>query len=144
MSSKWNNAQKLQKTPKVCKAGPETLPPELRQFRYYPLQAHADWKQSITPLEAAITGIALLIPNPALLSHSGRILGTRTRLDLHLQYFPDTESFIYTISLFINDVFDNAVFVEFSQPAAALPFAAGLFTWDETAEQLLVHSKIYS
>jgi len=144
MSSKWNNAQKLQKTPAVCKKGPTALPPSITEFHAYPLQCHVHWTDPRTPFESDICGIATLDGNPALQIHTGQILGDRARLALSLDYDPLTERFVFTISLFVSDIFDNAVFVEFQHPEPYLPFVAGMFTWGSPTTFPYVHAKIFS
>ncbi len=144
MSTKWNNSQKLQKTPAVCKASPDPLDPRLRIFRYYPLQAQADWSTPATPLEASISGTTQLVANPHLETHTGSIHGDRTRIDINLTFDPILKQFSLTVSLFIEDIFQDFRFVQFTEPTNDLPFVAGLFTWDDPTTQTVIHCKIFS
>lgn len=144
MSTKWNNGQKLQKTPGVCKKGPDPLDPTQEIFRYYPLQAEADWTEPGTPVEQAIAGMTTLEPDPIHLAHFGQIIATRLRLDLLLQWYDFTRSFTHTVTLYVDDVFHASVAVDFTDPTNALPFAAGLFTWYDATIPRTVHSKILS
>ncbi len=144
MSTKWNNNLRLQKPPKVCKFVPPPPDPPTTDFPNYPLQAFADWTEPGTPLEQSIAGYTSLTPDPLHNRHYGEIGATRARLTLTLQYIPPTLQFVYTIRLYVNDVFNDSVSVTFSNPPAKIPFAAGLFTWDDPTKPKLVHSKIYS
>ncbi len=143
-SSKWNNSQKLQKTPKVCKKGPDPKDPNTMRFHYYPLQAEADWTSGLSPVEASISGMTTLIAEPMNHRHMGTITSGHLSLELVLQWFPSTQSFTYTISLFVSSVFEDAVFVDFSNPPPEIPFRAGMYTWYDPATQTTVHSIIMS
>ncbi len=144
MSTKWNNHQRLQKTPAVCKKGPPDLPLDLRDFHGYPLQAYASWTRPGSTGLIDISGMTVLDANPAISSHAGRILGTNVWIDLLLVWNPIAQAFTYTVSLFENEMFSDARFVEFNKPTNQLPFAAGLFTWGDSTTSEIVTSKIYS
>jgi len=143
MSTKWNNNLKLQKTPKVCKKVPPPGWPD-DQFRYFPLQAYAMWYDPQTPLEQSLSGYTSLTPYPSLDVHEGQIIGDSALLNIHLQWDPFMVQFVYTVSLYINSIFTKAVDVTFSDPTAALPFMAGLFTWQWPGNPEIIQSKVYS
>lgn len=144
MSTKWNNSQKLQKTPKVCKKGPADLPENLRQFRYYPLQAYASWDDRSGTQFHIISGIAQLQPSPISLEHVGWIQGDPNALRLILQWNPVDEVFVYTVELYFLSSLQRSVSVTFSDPRPALPWIAGLYTWHDYDTNEHVESKIYS
>ena len=75
MSTKWNKQQKLQKTPAVCKKGPDDLPPSLRQWRYWTLTAYAYWESTVVSDFSYLSGQCLLWPFPDRDTHEGIILG---------------------------------------------------------------------
>lgn len=144
MSTKWNNALKLQKTPKVCKKVPPPPGAPDNQFRYFPLQAYAYWSDPGTPLEQSVSGYTSLTAYPPLHMHEGQITGDRASLLLTLQWHTFTLEFLYTVSLYINSIFTKSVDVAFSDPTAELPFMAGLFTWQTPGIPEIIQSKIYS
>lgn len=144
MSTKWNNALRLQKTPKVCKKVPRPPPPETTTFHRYPLQAFATWSDSQTPLEQQISGLTTLEAFPDIFEHDGWIQGERASLHLVLLWNEITLQFLYTITLYIGGIPVKSVSVRFTDPPAALPFTAGLFTWDTPGLPEIVTSKIYS
>lgn len=144
MSTRWNNALKLQKTPKVCKKVPPPPPTAETQFKTFPLQAYAAWDDPHTPLEQKISGTCSLTPHPTAYIHQGIIAGDRAHLELSLQWNRFALEFTYTISLYIDQIFQKSVFVVFTQPSPQLPFAAGLFTWKASPTSEHVESKIFS
>jgi len=144
MSTKWNNKQKLQKTPKVCKKVPPPPGPPTNTFHHYPLQAYGYWRDRQTPLEQEISGYTTLAAFPTFNYHEGWIRATRAALLLHLQWTPHLLQFTYTVSLYINDVFAHSHFVDFTDPTDELPFMAGMFTWETPGLPELIRSKIYS
>ena len=144
MSTKWNNALKLQKTPKVCKDVPPPPPEDETTFHEYPLQAYASWRDGHTPLEQQVSGMTTLEPDPPNYTHSGWIEGERASLELVLLYNPISLEFLYTITLWIGGLEDDMVSVTFKNPTASLPFAAGLFVWNSPDQTKYVESKIYS
>jgi len=144
MSTKWNNAQKLQKTPKVCKKQPPAFPPEFDEFQYHTLQAFASWSNPFSPLDGEIAGMVQLHAVPESHLHFGRILGVTHDIELDLIYDPDNETFYYTISLMAGSTVIDQRSVEFTSPTATLPFVAGLFTFDNDGTTSTVKSKIYS
>ncbi len=144
MSTKWNNHQRLQKTPKVCKKGPEDLPLHLQDFRNYPLQAYAHWRDLSTTVQHDISGIALLTPNRHALSHDGWIYGNVDKLRLTLDWDYFFHLFTYTVSLYEYGLFQKSVRKTFTQPPPNLPWIAGMFTWHDYATDEHIESKIYS
>ncbi len=144
MSTKWNNNQRLQKTPKVCKIPTAAAALNLAAFADYPLQAFASWKNPSSPLEAFITGSAVLEPIPMSNLHFGRIQGSTHALELDLIYIPLTRIFNYTVSLMLGAAVLTVRMVQFDDEHPKLPFVAGLFTWEHDGTSDVVHSKIYS
>lgn len=144
MSTKWNNAQKLQKTPKVCKKGPDDLPPELQQFRYYPLQAWIDWKDTISSDPFTIAGIVDLEAFPASNVHNGSLRTETFILTANLAHHVFPHLFTYTVTVTIIGVGSDAVLTQFTEPLAELPFTAGQFTWIRDSGNNVIQSKIYS
>lgn len=144
MSTKWNNAQNLQKTPKVCKKPPVILPPSLESFFGYPLQAYASWTNPFSPLDAAIAGMVKLTPFPLTNLHFGRIQGSQHALEIDLIYDPTTQSFTLILSLLIDvEVLDSRSRT-FSGPEPVHPFAAGMFTWTDDGTPVYADCKILS
>jgi len=144
MSTKWNNNQKLQPTPKVCKLAPPQIPLPLQPFQHWPLPAYASWSDSQTPFESHLTGCTILVPDPTNNRHTGYIVGDRGSLHLKLQHRPTTDDFVYTVALYIDDTYVQEVTVTFDYPKAGIPFETQLFTWDIPGTPQYVESKILS
>ncbi len=144
MSTKWNNSQKLQKTPKVCKKGPADLPENLRRFRYYPLQAYASWFDPFGSGKHDISGFTQLSAFPSTHQHIGWIRGDQDSLELILNWTPITQTFDYHVKLYSGDILEKTRVIEFSEPVPALPWMAGLFVWHDHVTTEHVESKIYS
>ena len=144
MSSKFNKGQKTQKTPKVCKIPPIPFPPSTQEFEQYPLQAFASWKNPFSPLDTEISGYADLAADATSHIHFGTIKGDPHSLELDLIYDPVTKIFTYTVTLLEGPtVIDDRV-ITFADPAALLPYEAGMITWDKDGTTDTVRSKIYS
>lgn len=144
MSTKWNNNQRLQKTPKVCKKPPDPLPLPAQAFQRYPLQAFASWKDPFSPLDALITGNVLLAAQPSINFHAGIIRGSTHSLELDLEWRPVAKEFVYRISLLLGAIVLDDRTVIFTHPIDELPFVAGMFTWEHDGSTAVVRSKIFS
>lgn len=144
MSSKFNNAPVLQKTPKICKVPPEKLPNELKQFANWTLQAYAKWVDPFSPLDGFIEGQTLLHPYPLAQDHKGIILGNPHSLNLILIYDPDTQIFIYTIELRMSGVLLETAETTWPDAKPLIPFKTDLFKFEDPTKTRTVQSKIFS
>jgi len=144
MSTKWNNHQRLQKTPKVCKKGPADLPLHLRNFHNYPLQAYASWFDPSGTTQHDIRGTTVLAADRHAITHDGWIHGNVDKLHLTLDWDYFYHLFTYTISLYEYDILQKSVQKTFIQPPPNLPWIAGMFTWHHYATNEHIESKIYS
>lgn len=144
MSTKWNNAQNLQKTPKVCKKAPLALPPSLESFFGYPLQAYASWTDPFTPLDGSVAGMVVLKPFPLSKLHFGRIQGSPHSLEVDLIWDPDPMTFSLTLTLLLDMTVLDSRSRTFSHPEPVHPFAAGMFTWSDDGSNVTADCKILS
>lgn len=144
MSTKFNNAQKLQKTPKVCKKPPLALPPSLESFYGYPLQAYASWTNPFSPLDGSIAGLVALKPNPPGNLHFGRIQGDPHSLEIDLSWDPNQLEFLLVLTLLLGMTVIDSRSRTFSNPTPELPFAAGMFTWTNDGTTVYADCKILS
>lgn len=144
MSSKFNFQQKLQKTPPVCKKPPPELPPALRHFSNYPLQAYASWQGHGSPISELVVGQTILNPFPWTNRHWGVITGNPYWLEILLQFNPTTRQTHYTVSLFDQTGILDQRTVTVDDPQPGLPYEIGLFTWEDVPPTSLVRSKAFS
>jgi len=144
MSTKFNNTARLQKTPAVCKLGPEDLPIEQRQWGWYPLQAFAHWSDSGTPVEGLISGMCDLTPNAGHTIYQGFIAAEAATLDLSLTFDAPSEEFILHLSYRREDAEIDSHTFRWGGQLPNIPFAAGLFTFDDTGSAKFIQAKIYS
>jgi len=144
MSTKWNNSQNLQPTPKVCKKGPDSFPVGTFDFANYPLQAYASWVDPFSPLDAMISGQTILDPNPVLYLHFGTIEGDPNYLEIDLIWNPITEQFGLVVQLLLGLAVIDSVQVNFSEPRPGIPFETELFLFEDPAHTRRVQCKIMS
>lgn len=144
MSSKYSGNTHLQKNFKVCKIPVADESLNKANFRDYPLQAFASWKNEFSPLLGKIAGFTVLRAFPEENLHFGRIEGTHNALELDLIYNPDTLIFTYIVTLLAGSEVEDIRTVIFTAPQAALPFVAGLFSFGDSSDNTTVTSKIYS
>lgn len=144
MSTKWNNAQKLQKTPKVCKKQPPDFPPEFDLFNRYPLQCYVYWSQPFTPVDGSLAGWTTLQAYPESNLHFGSVAATDISIEVDLLYNDVTKVFTLTVQiLHYPDILESRS-VQFSEPPAKLPFEFGLYTWEPGETTATVRIKILS
>lgn len=144
MSTKWNNGQRLQKTPKVCKKPPLALPPTLETFFGYPLQAYASWSNPFSPTDASIAGMVVLKAFPLSKLHFGKIAGDPHSLEIDLLYDPDSTTFFLTLSLIKGETVVDQRFRQWQNDLPVVPFAAGLFTWNNDGTTVHADCKVLS
>lgn len=132
MSTKFNNAQNLQPTPKVCKKGPEGWKYDYFTFKDYPLQAYASWSQPITPWHFNESGQTTLNAYPAENLHAGLIGDYYHTLEVDLIWWPIPQQFQLVLNLVKQNIISNTHEWWFSEPTPSNPFEAGLFTFEYT------------
>jgi len=144
MSTKFNQQQKLQKTPAVCKKPPVDLPHPLENFANYPLQGYASWRAYGSPINNLVAGQTILNPFPAARLHHGVIRANPYSLEIDIQFNPTTLQTQYTVTLVdqfgVLDVRSRTV----NDPQPVLPYEIGLFTWEDFPPTSLVRSKAFS
>jgi len=144
MNTRFNNNQGLQATPKICRKGPEGWKYFDFFFPDYPLQAFASWQDPFTPLDATISGTAILDPFPASDLHFGIIQGDPNHLELDLIYNAAMQSFSLVIQLMLGATILDSVSAAWSEPSPVVPWKSEYFTWKPPAKSYLVECKIYS
>lgn len=144
MSTKYSGNTHLQKNFKVCKIPVANEELNRANFRDYPLQAFALWRDPFSPLDGKISGYTVLRAVPGLNLHAGRIEGTENALELDLIYNPATLRFTYIVTLLDGLLVLDDRTIVFDEPQPGLPFTAGLFSFTGGGSTAIVRSKIYS
>jgi len=144
VNTRWNNNLRLQKTPKVCKKQPEALPPDLKTFQHYPLQAFALWSNPFSPMDARVSGNTLMAAEPLANLHFGEIKGVNFNIELDLFYDTLTEQFTITVSLLAGGGLLDQRARTFTDPKAVLPFSLAMITWDHDGTTDYVQVRIMS
>jgi len=144
MSSKWNNNQKMQKTPKVCKPPPPPPPDPIVMFRDFPLQGFASWTGQGTPIDGTMCGMATLAADPPNHVHEGNVVAEPFTVNLHLHWNPVTTLFTLTARLYLYTSQQAMYTKTWFDPAPQLAFSAGLFTWDADAPYRRVATRLFS
>lgn len=144
MSSRFNNNQLLQPTPKICHEGPEGWKYYDFAFPVYPLQAYALWTDPFSPLDASISGTTILDPFSASDLHFGTITGDPNSLEIDLIYDLLNNEFSLIIQLMHGTTTLDAVAKTWDEPLPIIPWQAGLFVWDDPTTSFYVECKIYS
>ncbi len=127
MSTKFNNAQNLQPTPKICAKGPEGWRYDAFNFHTYPLQSFVSWYQPITPWHCQISGIVHLVATPTFNVHGGVIGNYYSNLEVDLVWWPAAQNFTLTVQFFKQTVLFGAASWTFDDPQPGNPFETELF-----------------
>lgn len=144
MGSKFNKNQTLQPTPKVCAKGPEGW----RWFDYvflvYPLQGYVYWHDPFSPLDATISGTAILDPNPPLNLHFGIVEGSTHNIEVDLIYIPATQQFSLILQLTLGGVVVDSRSHFWTEEPPLIPWDSGLIIWSNPPHPVYVECRIYS
>ena len=144
MSSKWNNSQTLQKTPKVCKKPPLPLPFPAKQFFTYPLQCFATWREtSFAPL-FSIAGFASMPAGPTPVDHFGVIGAIPYEIEVLLHWNNFAKHFLLTVNVLKSGSVIGARFATITNTQPTLPFSTDLINLSTPAIGSTVYCRIFS
>jgi len=143
-SSKFNNAQKLQKTPKVCKKPPIPLPPSEETFGKYTLQGFATWRNAIFNPQVSLGGLAAMPPTNPLGTHKGLIEADPYGLEIVLFYNSFSKDFQLTINLRDHGFGVGTAIAFFTEPQPGIPFQTQLFNLSNPAIGTTVYARVFS
>jgi len=144
VSTKFNNQQRLQPTPAVCKKGPDSFPPGTFDFKQYPLQAYVDWRDPYSPVDAHVLGQTYLRPEPLVNLHFGTVHGDPNYVEIDLIWYPATENFGLVLQMLIAGMVIDSVSAVFTDPPPQIPFQTNMFHWRDPAFSREVYCKIMS
>jgi len=144
MSTKFNQMQKLQKTPKICKKGQKPLPPAAMDFTKWPVIAFVSWITTVVSDFSHLSGLIELRPTGNPNVKFGMITAEPFAISATLTHEPPAGRFEYELVLFQAGLPIQTVSTTFRYVGPLLPFSAGMFTWNIADGQHIVTSKLWS